>query len=155
MFIPSLFPQEVITKVCCRCKEEKPLTEFVRNRCKLNGYTGYCKLCKRVYDNNYYSNNPDRRKQIRVLSSATRKANKELVTNYLKIHPCIWCGNTDERVLDFHHRDGKEKDYNIAEAQLISTKRLQEEINKCDVMCANHHRILHAEMRSPPVAQLD
>jgi len=33
------------TKVCCHCKEEKPLSEFYVNKSKKDGYTHECKEC--------------------------------------------------------------------------------------------------------------
>lgn len=33
------------TQKCCTCKQDKPLTEFARNRSKKNGFSGQCKQC--------------------------------------------------------------------------------------------------------------
>ena len=51
------------------------------------------------------------------------------------------CGESDSRCLDFHHRDPKTKKFNIADrCKRYSKKALQEELDKCDVLCANCHR---------------
>jgi len=49
--------------------------------------------------------------------------------------------------LDFHHRDPSTKVMDIAEAQRHgwSIGRIQVEIEKCDIICANCHRKLHWE----------
>ncbi len=135
-------------KICCRCREEKPLTEFVRNKCKSGGYAGYCKLCKRIIDNIYYKDHLARRKQIRSRDKKTREENRKIVKTYLNEHPCTKCGISDFRVLDFHHRNQSEKDYDIATMASLSTERLMIEIAKCDILCANCHRIKHAELRN-------
>ncbi len=56
------------------------------------------------------------------------------------------CGITDPIVLDFHHRDPSEKKTNVARFGRggWSLKRIDEEIAKCEVVCANCHRRLHA-----------
>lgn len=58
---------------------------------------------------------------------------------------CKDCGNQHPAVLQFHHRDGTDKKDVVG--QLISThktwKQIQEEIDKCDVLCANCHAIRH------------
>lgn len=53
------------------------------------------------------------------------------------------CGEENVLVLDFDHRDRKSKRYNISSAsqqRRLSIMKLQEEIDKCDVLCANCHR---------------
>jgi len=62
---------------------------------------------------------------------------------------CKRCGNSDFRVLDFHHldKDGKEGSLGKAVSENWSKKRILQEIAKCEVLCANCHRILHWEER--------
>lgn len=61
---------------------------------------------------------------------------------------CCRCGIKDFRVLDFHHRQKKDKLFGIGGFRReVGFQRLKEEIEKCDVVCANCHRILHDEMR--------
>jgi hypothetical protein len=52
---------------------------------------------------------------------------------------CLDCGTTDTRVLEFDHVRG-EKLFNIGGIRK-GMKALEEEIAKCDVVCANCHRI--------------
>jgi len=67
---------------------------------------------------------------------------RALVWAYLTEHPCVDCGNSDPRVLEFDHVRGVKK-YNVSEMQnqRHTVKALFEEIAKCDVRCANCHRI--------------
>ena len=39
-----------LTKTCARCKQEKGITEFFKNRSKKDGYSGYCKECGLKYN---------------------------------------------------------------------------------------------------------
>lgn len=60
----------------------------------------------------------------------------------------MMCGITDPRVLDFHHKKGEDKLFTIASfRRAVSFSKVQVEIEKCEIVCANCHRILHCEMR--------
>lgn len=71
---------------------------------------------------------------------------KAYALDYLRKHPCIDCGEKDPVVLDFDHRDESEKRMNVSDIIIESYgfKALLEEIEKCDVRCANCHRRRHA-----------
>lgn len=60
-----------------------------------------------------------------------------------KNRPCMDCGGKfPPFVMDFDHRDGVTKMGNIAKLlKSWSWARLQTEIQKCDLICANCHRI--------------
>jgi len=60
---------------------------------------------------------------------------------YLASHPCIDYGVDNVIVLEFDHRDPKDKLTNVG--NMISSKRwarVRAEIEKCDVRCVNCHR---------------
>ena len=49
--------------------------------------------------------------------------------------------------LDFHHRDPTKKDFGVSsKGYTRSWKRVQEELDKCVMLCANCHRETHAEL---------
>jgi len=59
---------------------------------------------------------------------------------------CTDCGNDDFRVLDFDHRDRDTKSFGIADVMPKGYSgtwrtRVLAEIEKCDVRCANCHRV--------------
>ena len=47
------------TKVCLRCGDEKPFTDFYKNRMCKDGYRNYCKLCCKNKQNEYREENRD------------------------------------------------------------------------------------------------
>ena len=54
---------------------------------------------------------------------------------------CFYCGEAHPAALDFHHRDGETKEFNVASMTYnYSLERTLREIEKCDVVCANCHR---------------
>lgn len=61
---------------------------------------------------------------------------------------CSRCGTKDPRVLDFHHRKGEDKAFSIGGVRReVGFDKLKVEIEKCVIVCANCHRILHHDMR--------
>ena len=48
-------------------------------------------------------------------------------------------------VLDFHHKDPKEKSFALNKMSMHSKDKIIEELNKCILLCANCHRELHAQ----------
>jgi hypothetical protein len=68
---------------------------------------------------------------------------------------CTKCGFNHPAALDFHHEDPDKKEANIH--RLLSNgqfKKLEEEIKKCIVLCANCHRIHHYEENSAKIQPL-
>ena len=61
---------------------------------------------------------------------------------------CVDCGyNTHPDALDFDHIDPAAKSFTISHAS-VSLERLMLEVAKCEVRCANCHRIKTAERRA-------
>jgi predicted transcriptional regulator len=79
-------------------------------------------------------------------SEATQKIkqrNRAIVTEYLNTHPCVDCGITDIRVLQFDHVRGTKIDsVSVGVKDSWSVIKLQAEIEKCEVRCANCHKIV-------------
>ena len=71
-----------------------------------------------------------------------RERNFNYLREFLSKHPCTMCGVTDIEVLEFDHLDPKEKEYNISHltGATYSLEKIQKEIKKCQVLCANCHR---------------
>ena len=60
--------------------------------------------------------------------------------------PCIACGESDPTVIEFHHLNPEEKDFDISRmcGRRASRDRITEEINKCVCLCSNCHKRVHA-----------
>jgi hypothetical protein len=60
----------------------------------------------------------------------------------LKARPCADCGGTFPTVcMDFDHRPGEVKKFSLSQVATHSLKDALAEIAKCDLVCANCHRI--------------
>jgi hypothetical protein len=81
---------------------------------------------------------------------AAKGRGKAFVAEYLATHPCVDCGENDPRCLDLDHRDPATKRGSLADLitrTQVNNAVLEAEIAKCDVRCANCHRIKHYEER--------
>lgn len=114
-------------KKCSICGKELPITDFAfRNKSK-GTFRTECKKCHSQYVANQYLER------------------KQLVNKIKSEKGCAKCGEKRSYVLDFHHLDPNEKDYNVARITSNSTKieTIKKEIEKCVVLCANCHREFH------------
>lgn len=126
-------------KVCTKCESRKPDSEFAAKGARLQPY---CKDCNRAYQRDHYQRNKqDYQDKERRNKQARRKQNHTWLFNYLKNHPCEHCGEADPVVLEFDHLDPADKSANIGNMRgSWSLSRLQAEVAKCRVLCANCHK---------------
>lgn len=135
-------------KQCTRCNQIKPISEFNKNKTKKDGHHNLCRVCSNINSKTYYNKNKEEHiKKVRIITAKTRKENQKKLFEYYSTHPCIDCGNQNPIVLELDHRDGVDKFKNISKliANAYSWDRIEEEILKCDVRCANCHRIRTAK----------
>lgn len=78
-----------------------------------------------------------------------RKWAKEYINRVKRTFGCVDCGVNNPIILEFDHVKG-EKFNNIADMvnQSYGLKTIKDEIRKCEVRCANCHRIKTHERRS-------
>ena len=91
----------------------------------------------------WVANNPD---LARSVNNKARQKKKELIDRYKAERGCEDCGTTDRRVLDLHHRDADDKVESVSVLRRRASRAaILAEASKCDVLCANCHRIRHAD----------
>ena len=73
--------------------------------------------------------------------------NQAYIRAYKEYHQCCKCGEGRAVCLDLHHTDPSTKLFSLNEARNKSIKSIDAELAKCDVVCANCHRLIHAEYR--------
>ena len=140
--LDAIEPPTDQTKQCSTCKRSLPLSEFAIKNRRTGLRSSKCRACQRAYAKEHYRKNRDK-----YLAKASRRnaAERErfaaMVLGYLSEHPCVDCGATDLRILEFDHRDGGEKTAAVnAFLRAFDWDGLIAEIAKCDVRCANCHR---------------
>ncbi len=130
-------------KVCGICKTEKDESDFHRNKTKRDGLQTKCKQCQTAYIRRHYLlNKTYYLKKARASNIIQFARNRKLLPEYLSTHPCVDCGEHDPIVLEFDHVRGKKlNSISILAYSLgASSQRIQDEIAKCEVRCANCHR---------------
>ena len=78
---------------------------------------------------------------------SVRKRNRQYIQDYLRVHPCGVCGESDPVVLDFHHL--RDKKFEVSMMTNHSIEAIAAEIAKCVVLCANCHRRTEHKIRHP------
>lgn len=63
---------------------------------------------------------------------------------------CSVCYERDASVLDFHHTDPGQKEFHVSMRRLSSWDRIQAEVDKCVVICANCHARTHIKAPKAP-----
>lgn len=93
----------------------------------------------------YAANKPKYVRWRRLQREKYRKEVICVVQDYKENHPCSDCGNKYPHfVMDFDHikeRGKKTQDISNMLSNSISLPRILKEIEKCDVVCSNCHRI--------------
>lgn len=113
-------------------------------------------LHKQHYDNNrdYYHEkskrfatvNPEKNRTYKKKSKAQRiREAKAHILNIKLKSPCADCGYSNPICLQFHHVDPSTKTATIARllALGMTIEKIDEEIAKCIILCANCHLLRH------------
>jgi len=132
------------TKICTKCREYKPLSEFNKNRSRRDGYQYTCKLCDSLDKLNYYRNNKEaisNRRKLSYYEKQKMMRNKK----YRETHiVCTSCKETKPRI-EFLTMGGKCKAcirvYNNSRYESGSAKRCRLKI-KYGITLDKYHEIL-------------
>jgi hypothetical protein len=115
-------------KVCKDCGERKPFTAFYRNAGMADGHLLWCKPCV----------------VIRYGPGRSERARRDrFYIQQIKIERgCTDCGfDSHPAALDFDHLPGTVKRYRVNTMAGMRRDLIDAEIAKCEVVCANCHRI--------------
>lgn len=133
-------------KKCYGCQTEKSIEAFpfvVSGRRR-----NHCNSCFNANRRKKYSSSTKEREQARVRRSKNRPLQRgrlsKVIFEYKENNPCLDCGKYYiHSVMDFDHIDPKNKLNNISILvnSCYSIETIQKEIEKCDLLCANCHRM--------------
>jgi hypothetical protein len=88
----------------------------------------------------------DNKEKQRLYSKEARLKKRKWFDDIMDEKSCTNCGNNDNRVLEWHHRDPSTKSFEVGTAfTKVGRAKLLAEMEKCIVLCANCHRIHHWE----------
>ena len=131
-------------KQCSKCHEWKSEASF-NYKVKRKGIRqSYCRACHKKYLKKHYEENSKYYKnKARVHTKRYQKKARQVIYEFKLGNPCVQCGEGDPRVLEFNHVDPSNKSHNVAEMVKAgySVTSILKEVEKCEVLCANCHRI--------------
>lgn len=125
-------------KICSKCGTGKTSDQFNKSSRNKDGLHAYCRQCQ---SDNYQSNKTTHRKRVKDRNKRVTSELRAIALKYL-LTGCVDCEEHDIVVLDFDHTDPKMKSSNISVLlrRAGSEQKFIEEIEKCQVRCANCHR---------------
>ena len=123
-----------LSKKCLNCKEVKLLENFSKDKNRKDGLQNYCKLCNT--------------EKSKLHSKINREFARKFCNKVKSRFGCFKCGLKEHYLLDFHHlvKTDKRNNVSILVAKTSgkpSIKKIKDEIRKCIILCANHHREFH------------
>jgi hypothetical protein len=131
-------------KKCSKCNKAKKLTDFYKRRTgkRTGDYYEKCKECMKARGREYYHKNRVRQLGLALIRKRKSYYLRRKIVNKLKNKPCSDCGiKYPYYVMDFDHKDKNTKLGNPSHLLSYSLERFLVEIEKCDIVCANCHRI--------------
>jgi len=123
-----------LIQICKYCKDPKQLREFVQNY----QFRQICKECHKKKIKRWRKDNPEREK--RMHKKTAQRSYKYIREEKLN-KSCSKCGKIyPQCVMDFNHLQLNTKVANISKLYEKKISRIQTEIAKCELICANCHR---------------
>jgi hypothetical protein len=116
---------------CTKCQTTKPVSEFRKDSRRISGLQSWCISCGSISKKN------------------KRKQNKQKAVDY-KGGCCKRCGIVSEclDIYDFHHINPNEKEDSLNRLMNSTWEYIVPELDKCDLLCSNCHKITHWEIRN-------
>ena len=115
--------------ICRKC-----LKEFSISQCDIYKGIWGCKECINDMKVEVKRNKNRKRRDL-------SKENKSFIDDFKGIGCCI-CGEKNIACLDLHHKEG-DKFMSLSKMKHYNKIKIKEELEKCEVLCANCHRKLH------------
>lgn len=129
-------------KKCASCLQNKPLSEFHRERATKDGFYAYCKSCQLIANKKHRIKNIERYRMLareRVAKSRNKK--KFLYCEFLSQHECIDCKENNILVLEPDHLENKRYNISTMLGGAMKWETVAEELAKCEIVCRNCHII--------------
>lgn len=128
-----------VTKFCKDCNRDLDAKHFGVKNQKTGALQVYCKPCQAARSAAHYAAN----QQTYVARNHRRMRENVAFLEQFKSRPCEDCGNIyPSKVMDMHHRESEDKEALISQLVRKTTlPRLKRELEKCDLLCANCHRL--------------
>lgn len=128
---------------CAKCERVLPETEFHKNPSRATGHKAYCKECCNQKAREHWQAHPKYRGGKIMKNAKHVRSNKIRAVEYMG-GECGICGEAYPAcVFDFHHIEPDKKEIKLARLLKFSWAKVMTELDKCIMLCANCHRLVH------------
>jgi len=117
------------TKICSKCKEEKNIDQFYRDKNRKDGHTYQCKVCRDLYQDEYIKNNKDKRHNR---AKAYNEKNKESIAIQKKEYNLKNKEKKREKSKEYNERTGYQKKYREENKDYLSQSNKEYRIKNKD-----------------------
>ena len=153
------------SKICTKCLQSKPISEFHKDARLKTGRMARCKSCTSEYKRSYYKSSQgqavvkayierNKEKRSKYNKEYSQKFRDSQFKNQRKLEFCLYKGGccsecgfvaNEETIaaFDFHHLDPSEKEYTPSDMLMLKKEKVFQELDKCVLLCSNCHRIFH------------
>lgn len=144
LFDQGLTKKEIADELDIGYSTVRKYTKGLVNKPRYTNTRGICRSCGETDKDKFYTQSQYQCKSC--WNKRTYQTAKDKILEYMESRggaKCCRCGY-DKYIgaLDFHHRDPAEKDPTWSRGW--SLPKLKKELDKCDIVCANCHREIHA-----------
>lgn len=153
-------------KRCYACKRSLVLDAFAKDRSRRDGLAARCRECAAVKQHAWHEVNADKKNEYSrrwyknnkptalARNANCRRAKIARMVERFKSAPCMDCRQSyPPCVMDFDHRPEERKLFGLGGTAIAAyaLERVMAEIAKCDLVCANCHRLRTQRRRTQAV----
>lgn len=133
---------------CNKCGKGQPLNNFSIEWANNKKWRRpQCKNCRNTQQRAQYRRSETQRAKRKERARKIEIHHWNRRFTYLNGKQCIDCGNSNPLVLEFDHKDPKQKINNIGSMRNQSDETVKAEMDKCEIRCVNCHRKKTAAQR--------
>ena len=135
---------EACSKTCSRCKTTRSIEAFALRNKDTGRRNSICRVCHKEYVKRHYTEHKQKYiDRARRYTPRNRRRNVRWLQEYKESRPCTDCGGRfHHAAMDFDHVHGdKINEVSRLSQNAASMKKILAEISKCELVCANCHRV--------------
>jgi len=118
-------------KICTTCSLTKLPEQFANDKRRPTGKNPQCRKCQSAAKKKKRANN--KANAVEYLGGKCKRCRIE--------SKCL-------DIYDFHHRNPEEKEFSLNYLVNTDWNKIVTELDKCDLLCSNCHKITHWELRN-------
>lgn len=128
-------------RVCTACQQAKDESDFYWQNIKMGKRATKCIPCTKIVRKASWASGSEREKNYAAKARRVQAA-QDFLWSVLSLSSCVDCGEDDPLTLEFDHVSGvKKNDVSNMVSQNYGVDAIRSELEKCEIVCANCHRV--------------